>query len=281
MKRKRIIIIILLGVLLLAGGGFGGREIYRRWPRPLPVRVMAVARVERLDSEVNADGTIQRVNLRTTQTTAGVPAPLGVELKINQTDFARVKMGQPARITVDALQNVTPLSGHVREVGLIALETRTKGPRKADDANFRVVAGLDDPPPSALTAGMKCEADILIESRSNALTLPIAALTRRMGEADGQGNYVAPAKPAGFIVPGKPAAAATGMGQGKQKEYHGVFLMGADHLAHFRVVRTGIVGDMQIEVLDGLKEGDAVIAGPPESMRQIDEWSWVRPETEN
>jgi multidrug efflux pump subunit AcrA (membrane-fusion protein) len=124
---------------------------------------------------------------------------------------------------------------------------------------------------------MNCDAEIPIETRRDVLAIPLAALTTRAGETDVQGNYLAPLKPARRLLffPGRPAAAAAVKGRGKQKKLDGVFLMGADRLAHFRPVKIGIMGDMNVEIQDGLKEGETVITGPLESLRQIQEWSWV------
>jgi hypothetical protein len=60
----------------------------------------------------------------------------------------------------------------------------------------------------------------------------------------------------------------------------GVFLMGEDGKALFRKVRTGIMSDMDVELLEGLKEGDTVITGPREALRRMNEGTAVRLETD-
>ena len=60
-----------------------------------------------------------------------------------------------------------------------------------------------------------------------------------------------------------------------------MFVKGLDGMAHFRVIKIGIMGGMEEEVLSGLKEGEEVITGPLQALRQLDEWSLVRPESES
>ena len=229
------------------------------------------------------------------------------EMKVSEADIVRVKLGQKTKITVDALSDATSLTGHVTEISAAPIEAsaRSMSSSSQEGKDFKVVITLDNPP-SAIRIGMLCEAEITIETRKNVLSIPIAALTPRQGEFDEKGAYLAPPKPElGGPVAGKEAKAETkkpepggdsgskkGKGKSKRtgegskkksnrKEFQGVFVMGADGMAHFRPVKTGIMGEMDLEVLDGLKEGDEVITGPLASLRQIDEWSLIRLETED
>jgi len=144
-----------------------------------------------------------------------------------------------------------------------------------------------DNPTSSLRVGMSCEADITVAKRENPLAVPIQALTAREEEVDAQGKYVAPPKPdkkvALATAPSAKADEATsaskdkakGKDKKKKEEKHGVFVKGKDGYAHFRVVKTGIMGESKAEVLDGLAEGEEVIIGPLKSLRVLDEWTRV------
>lgn len=227
------------------------------------------------------------------------------ELRVNETDIVRVKLGQQAKITVDALADFTTITGHVTEISAAPIESNSRssfGSSSGQEGkDFKVVLKVDNPPPP-MRIGMLCEAEITIETRQDVLSIPIAALTPRQGEADAQGNYITPPKPAEGQAVGKSAKAEgaqrdpagvseRGKGKGKggkgkgsssrsnKKEFQGVFVKGPDGMAHFRVVKTGIMGDMDVEVLEGLKEGEEVITGPLASLRQLDEWALVREET--
>lgn len=225
------------------------------------------------------------------------------EMKVNETDIVRVKLGQKAKMTVDALTDFTSLTGHVTEISAAPIDTNARGMQtnNQEGKDFKVVITLDSPP-SSIRIGMLCEAEITIETRQNVLSIPIAALTLHQGEPDEKGSYIAPPKPVpGGSTDGKVAKAEEkkpeiggdiGKGKGKKgkrgengkkkggkKDFQGVFVKGADDMAHFRPVKTGIMGEMDLEVLDGLKEGDDVITGPLASLRQLDEWTLVRMET--
>ena len=69
-------------------------------------------------------------------------------------------------------------------------------------------------------------------------------------------------------------AAETVISRTKKEEVEGVFLL-VDGLARFRPVKTGITGDMDIEVLGGLKDGEEVIIGPFKALRKLSEWDRV------
>jgi HlyD family secretion protein len=53
-----------------------------------------------------------------------------------------------------------------------------------------------------------------------------------------------------------------------------VFLL-QDGRARFRPVRTGITGEMDIEVLGGLQVGDEVVSGPYQVLRTLKEWDRI------
>ena len=65
-----------------------------------------------------------------------------------------------------------------------------------------------------------------------------------------------------------------------RKETEGVFVI-RDKNALFLPVKTGIAGDKYFEVLDGLKEGDKVITGPFNSVRDLKDGDLVKPEEPN
>jgi HlyD family secretion protein len=48
--------------------------------------------------------------------------------------------------------------------------------------------------------------------------------------------------------------------------------------AVFRPLKTGLMGDLTVEVLSGLNPGDEVIVGPFKALRQLQGGERVRPE---
>src|SRR5215471_5786477 len=153
------------------------------------------------------------------------------EVRVDETDIVNVKLGQEAKIKVDALGD-RMLEGHVTEIGNSALIRNTStvaggiasGVGTGQEAkDFKVVITLDEPPPE-LRPGLSCTATILTATRQEILTAPIPALTIR--ELD---------------IPGSK----------KKVEKEGVFVL-TNGVASFRPVKTGITGTTEIEILDGL-----------------------------
>ena len=61
-----------------------------------------------------------------------------------------------------------------------------------------------------------------------------------------------------------------------EEETEGVFIV-QDGIAQFRPVKVGIAGEEHFEVLGGLSEGDTIVAGPYQSIRDLSDSSRVRP----
>src|SRR5438270_284268 len=103
------------------------------------------------------------------------------EVKVDETDIVNVKLGQEAKVKVDALGD-RMLAGHVTEIGNSAL-SRTTGtspiPNAGQEAkDFKVVITLAAPP-QELRPGLSCTATIQTATREHILTVPIQALTIR------------------------------------------------------------------------------------------------------
>jgi HlyD family secretion protein len=63
----------------------------------------------------------------------------------------------------------------------------------------------------------------------------------------------------------------------KGEEKDGVFVVNNGQ-AHFRPVKTGILGETEIEILDGLKEGDEVVVGSYKTLRTLKDAAKVKPD---
>jgi HlyD family secretion protein len=71
------------------------------------------------------------------------------------------------------------------------------------------------------------------------------------------------------------AAVGAGSTTKKPKDREGVFVV-ENGIAMFRPVKVGIAGDEHFEVLEGLKAGDTVVAGPYQSVRDLKDSTKVR-----
>jgi len=138
-----------------------------------------------------------------------------------------------------------------------------------------VVVTLVDEIPE-VRPGFTCTADITTATRKGVVAIPIQATTVRELVFDEKGNVVKEPdadkkKPQ---RPGAAAAAELKPGQTK-KEAEGVFVI-RDGKATFLPVKTGIAGEKFLEVLSGIKDGDEVIVGPFNSVRDMKDGDAVK-----
>jgi HlyD family secretion protein len=188
------------------------------------------------------------------------------EVKVDETDIVSVRLNQVADISIDAIPNKT-FKGHVIEIGNTAI-LRSTGLAASQSAissqeakDFKVVVAMDDPP-EEIRPGLSCTAKVTTATRPRALTIPIQALTIR------QKGDLAPklAKHSGTAqAADKPDPAAE---KARKEEIQGVFAISGGK-AVFRKVETGITGATDIEVLNGLKEGDEIVTGSYQVIRTL------------
>ena len=196
------------------------------------------------------------------------------EVKVDETDIVNVKLGQPADVMIDAIPkkifhgNVTEIGNNaiVRSSGLSTSQQTTASEEAKD---FKVVVTLSDAPQD-LRPGLSTTAKVTTATRSNALSIPIQALTlRSKDQIDAQNN------PPGSVHAAEPAAKDVASKNKKDDEVQGVFVI-RNKKAMFVPVATGITGTTDIEVLDGLKEGDEVITGSYKVLRTLRPGSSVK-----
>jgi HlyD family secretion protein len=189
-----------------------------------------------------------------------------VEILVDETDIRNVRLGQPADVRVDALEGMK-IQGSVTEIGSSAIPRGTSaavatGQTTASTANvakdFKVVVTLKDPPP-ALRSGLNATADIETARKPHVLAIPIQAVVVRQLDK------------AGKVIESGTVQASDSEPSGpveKGEEKDGVFVVNAGQ-AHFRPVKTGIMGETDIEILEGLKEGDEIVVGSYKTLRTL------------
>jgi len=184
------------------------------------------------------------------------------EIEVDETDIPFIRIGQPARITIDALPNQT-FRGRVTEVGNSPIQT-TGQAQTQRATNFMVVVTLEDEVPD-VRPGFTCTAEITTATRADVLAVPIQAMTVRELIVDAEGNIVPMPRPEGRRGPAAPPEPGPGQ---SRREFEGVFVV-REGRAVFVPVSTGIAGERHFEVLSGLEEGDEVITGPFASVREL------------
>jgi len=177
-----------------------------------------------------------------------------VVVQVDETDVSLISLDDSATIRIDAFPQRT-FVGRVTEIGNSAINPpsgQQAGQQAAID--FEVVLTLEhtDAP---LRPDLSATADIVVETRANALAVPIIAMTVRDdagdGGADGEANGV-----------------TGGEDDEEPADVEGVFVV-RDGSVTFTPVTIGIAGQEYFEVLEGLAEGDTVVAGPYNRIRQL------------
>jgi HlyD family secretion protein len=196
------------------------------------------------------------------------------EVKVDETDIVNVHLGQPAEVTIDAIPKKI-FHGTVSEIGDNAI-VRSSGVSTSQQAtaseeakDFKVVVNLQDAPLD-LRPGLSTTAKITTANRGNALALPIQALTLRSKEQIELQN-----NPPGSVHAAAPVATEVASKGKKEDDVQGVFVIRSNK-AMFVPVVTGITGTTDIEVLDGLKDGDEVITGSYKVLRTLRPGSGVK-----
>jgi HlyD family secretion protein len=163
------------------------------------------------------------------------------ELEVDETSVPSVKVGQEARIRIDAYPNQT-FKGLVTEVGGSPILPAAGAQSNA--IKFKVKVQIQDAP-ADIKPGLSVQADILTGFRAKALVVPIQALVIRDRER----------KP-GDAVDGTP------------RDEEGVFLNDAGK-ARFEPIKTGLLGELSLEVVSGLQGGETLITGPFKALRTL------------
>jgi HlyD family secretion protein len=185
------------------------------------------------------------------------------EVEMDETDIVDVKLGQPAEVAIDAIPNKT-FKAVVTEIGDNAIVRSTgvatsQQTTASDEAKeFKVVVTLQDPPEN-LRPGLSATAKVTTAMRSNALAVPIQAVTVR--------------KSADLQTPndkGQVQAAPPAKDNAKdaKSDIQGVFVI-RNKKAEFVPVQTGITGTNDIEVLNGLSEGNEIVIGSYKVLRTL------------
>jgi HlyD family secretion protein len=188
------------------------------------------------------------------------------EVKVDETDITSIKNGQTADVTIDALPDKV-FKGHVTEVGELAI-LRTSGEAAMTETtantqearDFKVVITLDNPP-SSLRPGLSLTAKIQTAQKQNVLTIPIQALAERTQKELEDAKQ-------GTSSNVTLAASRSENDSADKKEIQGVFVI-RNGKAEFVPVDTGITGVTDIEVTDGVHEGDTIVTGTFKALRSL------------
>jgi HlyD family secretion protein len=186
------------------------------------------------------------------------------KVPVDETDVVRLSLGDSVQVKIDAFTD-SAFSGRVTKVSnsakLVAGAGNTANQDRAVDFDVEITL---DHPPADVRPDLSCTARIITDTRTNALSVPIIALTVRQHEP--------------LAVEGAPKpAASTGDStkDAKAKEREGVFVV-REGIATFRPVKIGVAGDEHFEVLEGLKAGELIVSGTYQAIRDLKDGAKVK-----
>lgn len=188
-----------------------------------------------------------------------------VRVNVNENDVVNVKVGDKARISVDAYPG-RKFTGTVKE---IAAAAKTQGLNTQEEVtNFQVKIRIAEKDVS-VRPGMSASVDIETRTVENVIAVPIQSVTVRSREGNKTLDELgADREKKERETKGEGAAAAVNEKQQRDREradrealQRVVFLRNGDTVK-LTPVETGIVDTTHMEIKSGLKEGDEVVSGP-------------------
>jgi len=192
------------------------------------------------------------------------------KVKVDETDVVRLHLNDSVSVTIDAFPD-TAFVGRVTKISNSAKLSQTgssSGASTDQAVDFEVEVTLDHPP-AGIRPDLSSTARIVTDKQPNVLSIPIIALTVREHQDVPNETKAGAGTPLG----------TTTSGDKKKKDREGVFVV-KNGIAMFRPVKVGIAGDEHFQVLDGLKAGDTVVAGPYQSVRDMKDSTRVRQQKE-
>lgn len=174
-------------------------------------------------------------------------------LMVDETDMPTIAVDQKTILALDSYPG-RKFDGVVTEVGHSPIQqddAELQGLINTTEAiNFKVKVKIFEPPPN-IRPGFSVTADIVIGTRSGVPTIPLAAV----------------------VIRDSPAGAKDASGRVQTEE--GVYAM-ADGKVRFVPIKLGLAGELDIEVENGLKDGESVISGPFRTLRTLKEGDKVK-----
>jgi len=192
---------------------------------------------------------------------------LETKVKVDETDVSRIKIGDSTVVQLDAFPDTTFI-GRVSEISNSSVKAASTGGTggSTDQAiDYEVTIQLLNAPPET-RPDFSATAKIITSTRNSVLSIPIIALTVREDSVKTD-TALTLAKRAPTKQVGK-------------RDVEGVFVVGANNKVSFRPVKVGIAGEKYFEVVSGLKEGENIVGGTYQAIRELKDGATVRAQKE-
>ncbi|HEY0945898.1 MAG TPA: efflux RND transporter periplasmic adaptor subunit [Opitutaceae bacterium] len=191
-------------------------------------------------------------------------ADMEVRVNVNENDVVNVKIGDQARISIDAYPG-RRFTGLVKE---IASAAKTTGANTQEEVtNFEVRVRISDKDVS-LRPGMSANADIETQTVADVVAVPIQSVTVRSRQGSKTIEQLAADRDRqARETKGEGAAAAVNEKQQREREradrealQRVVFVYNGDTVKMVPV-ETGIADTTHMEIKSGIQEGDEIVSG--------------------
>lgn len=156
-----------------------------------------------------------------------------VAVNISQYDSVKIKVGQKANIKLKG--STKKYTGVVTDIGQFAeLKSSTSGTSSSQESKVNVKITIDNPD-DGIKAGFEADAEIVLDEKNSVHAIGFDAIKEE--------------KAAG-------------------KKY--VFVVNKDNKVSKKYIKTGLDTEYDVEVTDGLKEGDKCVLNPPQNLKEGD-----------
>lgn len=187
-------------------------------------------------------------------------------VQVDETDIPYVSLGDSAVLELDAFPNQL-FAGVVTEIGNSAIRppasTAASGQTAAIDFEVVIVMGN---PPGGVRPDLSTTADIITSMSKDALAIPIISLTVRQSDDED-----APAPDPNAVQ----REAGPASRRPEDRDVEGVLIV-RDGVVTFTPVEVGITGQEYFEIVSGVQEGDTLVAGPYQRIRELKTGDAVR-----
>ena len=199
---------------------------------------------------------------------------INVEVNVDETEINNVKVGQAAKVKVDALGD--------KEIKAIVILRNPLAIAKSDQTGglsnrvnvqeakeFKVTLQLQEISTEihdALRPGMSSTATITTETKNNVLAVPLESIVEKS------------ANPSASPSPSVSGNAPTPVGGDKPKTEKGVYIIEGNKV-RFIAVTTGITGEADIEVSSGVRAGMEIVRGPSRVLKTLKDGMTVKRQT--
>lgn len=221
-----------------------------------------------------ASGTISLLNVEKGERVVGTQQMAGtemmriadlnqmqVEVDVNENDIIRVNQGDTAIIDVDSYSQMEK-----KFKGIVTQIANTANNKTSADAvtEFKVEIRIlnesfnellsEINAPSPFRPGMTASVEIITTTKDNVLSVPLASVTTRNPKLDG--------RIAGAASGEEGRSATTSVSSANDDNLKEVVFINDNGTAKMVEVKTGISDFDNIEIVEGLQEGQEVISGP-------------------